>query len=73
MADAAPAMRPLALHGLRGQARAMRRQIDRAFQLAFTRSPDATEARAAEAVVREHGLPTLCRVIFNANELLFIP
>jgi hypothetical protein len=51
----------------------VRRQIDRAFQLAFTRSPDATEARAAEAVVREHGLPTLCRVIFNANEFLFIP
>ena len=51
----------------------VRRQIDRAFQLAFTRSPDEIELAAAEAVVREHGLPTLCRVIFNMNEFLFIP
>ena len=50
-----------------------RRQIERAFQLAFTRSPDAVEASAAEVVVREHGLPTLCRVIFNSNEFLFVP
>jgi hypothetical protein len=51
----------------------VQRQIDRAFQLAYTRSPDAIEATAAETVVREHGLPTLCRVIFNSNEFLFIP
>ena len=37
MADAAPAMRPLALHGLRGQARAMRRQIDRVIHAADER------------------------------------
>jgi hypothetical protein len=49
------------------------RRIDRAFQLAFTRSPDAAEASDAEAVVREHGLATLCRVIFNSNEFVFIP
>jgi len=52
---------------------AVRRQIDRAFQLAFSRSPDAMEASIAESVVRKHGLPTLCRVIFNSNEFLFIP
>jgi hypothetical protein len=51
----------------------VRRRIDRAFQLAFTRSPDAVEASDAEAVVREHGLATLCRVIFNSNEFVFIP
>ncbi|MCE9630446.1 MAG: PSD1 and planctomycete cytochrome C domain-containing protein [Planctomycetia bacterium] len=51
----------------------VRRQIDRAFQFAFTRSPDALEMSAAEAVVREHGLATLCRVIFNSNEFLFVP
>jgi hypothetical protein len=33
-ADAAPTMRPLALHGLRSQARAMRRQIDRVIHAA---------------------------------------
>jgi hypothetical protein len=50
----------------------IRRQVDRAFQLAFTRPPDGVEAAAAEAAVREHGLPTLCRVIFNMNEFLFV-
>jgi hypothetical protein len=52
---------------------AVRRQIDRAFELAFTRLPDAIETRATEAIVREHGLPTLCRVIFNSNEFVFVP
>jgi hypothetical protein len=33
-AEAAPTLRPLALHGLRGEARAMRRQIDRVIQAA---------------------------------------
>jgi hypothetical protein len=51
----------------------VRRQIVRAFQLAYARSPDAIEASAAETIVREHGLPTLCRVIVNSNEFLFIP
>jgi hypothetical protein len=51
----------------------VRRHVDRAFQLAFTRSPDAIEQSAAETVTREYGLPTLCRVIFNSNEFLFIP
>ena len=51
----------------------VRRQVGRAFELAFTRTPDAVETAAAEAVVREHGLPALCRVIFNMNEFVFIP
>ncbi len=51
----------------------LRRQIERAFELALSRVPDAVEARAAEAVVREHGLATLCRVIFNSNEFVFVP
>ena len=54
-------------------AESVRRQVDRAFQLAYARSPDAVEASASEAVVREYGLPTLCRVIFNSNEFLFVP
>jgi len=55
------------------EADAVRQQIDLAFQLAFTRSPDPTEVSAAEALVREHGLPMLCRVIFNSNEFVFVP
>jgi len=51
----------------------VRRQVERAFTLAFARPPDAAEADAAGRVVREHGLATLCRVIFNTNEFLFLP
>ena len=51
----------------------VRWQIDRAFELALSRSPDAVEASAVEAVVGEHGLATLCRVIFNSNEFVFVP
>jgi hypothetical protein len=51
----------------------VRRQIDRAFQLAYARPPDPVEMSAAEGMIREHGLPLLCRVIFNSNEFLFVP
>ncbi len=47
--------------------------IARAFELALGRSPDEVEMSAAEEVVRIHGLPTLCRVLFNSNEFVFVP
>jgi hypothetical protein len=50
-----------------------RRRVERAFRLAFSRAPDAAETEAAARVVREHGLPALCRVLFNTNEFLFLP
>jgi hypothetical protein len=51
----------------------LRRHIDHAFRLAYARPPDPFEMSAAEGMVREHGLPLLCRVIFNSNEFLFVP
>ncbi len=48
-------------------------QIRRAWQLAFNRNPNADELRDADPVVREHGLATLCRALFNSNEFLFVP
>ncbi|HSI11441.1 MAG TPA: DUF1553 domain-containing protein, partial [Chthoniobacter sp.] len=48
-------------------------QIRRAYQLALSRDPSAGELRDAEPTVREFGLPTLCRALFNSNEFLFIP
>ncbi|MEW6306055.1 MAG: PSD1 and planctomycete cytochrome C domain-containing protein [Verrucomicrobiota bacterium] len=51
----------------------VRKQIRRAYQLAFSRDPRAEELRDAEPVVREHGLATLCRALFNSNEFLFLP
>ncbi len=47
-------------------------QVDRAFQLAFSRSPTDAEVEMAEEVIREHGLPLFCRAIFNANEFLYV-
>ena len=48
-------------------------RIERAFRLALGRPPAADEADDAEVVVRVHGLATLCRVLFNTNEFLFVP
>jgi hypothetical protein len=48
-------------------------QICRAYQLAFGRNPDAVEINDSIAVVEQHGMSTLCRVIFNSNEFLFLP
>lgn len=48
-------------------------QIAAAFQLAFGRNPTESEMSASSSVVQEHGLTTLCRVLFNSNEFLFIP
>ena len=49
------------------------RQIQRAYQLALGRDASPEELRDAAPVVSEHGLGTLCRVLFNSIEFLFIP
>ena len=48
-------------------------QVRRIYALAYGRLPEPAELGDAESVVRDHGLPTLCRAIFNSNEFLFIP
>jgi mono/diheme cytochrome c family protein len=48
-------------------------QIHRAYGLALGRTPEPDEIADAELIVREHGLPTLCRALFNSSEFLFIP
>ena len=49
------------------------RQIQRAYQLAFSRSPSAADLADVQPVVAAHGLATLCRALFNSNEFLFVP
>jgi hypothetical protein len=49
------------------------KQIRRAYQLALSRSPTSAEMADARPVVGAHGLPTLCRALFNSNEFLFMP
>jgi len=48
-------------------------KVTHAFQFAFGRSPNPVEAKAAIATAKAHGLATLCRVLLNSNEFLFIP
>lgn len=48
-------------------------QVQRAFHLTLGRGADAEEVAAAKDLVAKHGLPALCRALFNANEFLFIP
>jgi hypothetical protein len=49
------------------------KQLRRAYQIAFNRDPSSDEIADAEQVVREFGLATLCRVLFNSNEFLVLP
>jgi hypothetical protein len=47
-------------------------QVQRAFLLALGRAPTDVEAKASEKLVRRHNLALLCRVLFNANEFVFV-
>jgi hypothetical protein len=47
-------------------------QVERAFFLALGRAPDRAERDAVAAHARRHDLAAACRVLFNANEFLFV-
>lgn len=47
-------------------------QVRRVFEHAYGRPPDSAEQPPCEKLVRDHGLATLCRVVFNSNELLYV-
>jgi hypothetical protein len=48
------------------------RQIDAAYRLAFGRLPKAEERAAVVAYAKKHGLANACRLLFNANEFVFV-
>ncbi len=48
------------------------RQVDRAYHLAFGRSPDVAERQEAVKLVEKFGASTLARVLFNSNEFLYV-
>ncbi len=48
------------------------KQVDAAYRLTFGRAPSAEERDALAAYARKHGLAKACRVLFNANEFVFI-
>ena len=47
-------------------------QVDLAWKLAVAREPTAEERELSMRLVRQHGLPALCRGLFNANEFVII-
>ncbi len=47
-------------------------QVTAGFRLAFGRAPTPAESTAMTAFVREQGLPSFCRVLFNTNEFFFV-
>ncbi len=49
------------------------RRIRRIYELGLGRDPEPAELEEAVQVEREHGLPTVCRALFNSNEFLFLP
>ena len=46
-------------------------QVGRAYLLALGRPATDTEARRATALAREHGLESVCWVLFNSSEFLY--
>ena len=47
-------------------------QVCQAFLLAFDRDPDQVEVEESVKLIESHGLPALCRVLFNSNEFLYV-
>jgi hypothetical protein len=47
-------------------------QVQAAYRLALGRAPTAEETAALTAYAGRHGLPQMCRVLFNTNEFLFV-
>ena len=50
----------------------LERQIDAVYVTLFGRSPTPEEASAAGSYARQFGLPNTVRVLFNANEVMFL-
>ncbi|MFO0064353.1 MAG: hypothetical protein ACK523_00185, partial [Pirellulaceae bacterium] len=51
----------------------VRGQVIEATWRAFGRDPTAVELEEMVGLVERRGLAALCRVLFNTNELLFVP
>ena len=47
-------------------------QVDLAFRLFYARPPDAFERENSAAMIREHGLQSFTRALYNTSEFLFV-
>src|SRR5438105_5360621 len=57
---------------LRKESTEVAAQVERAYRLALGRPPSPEERSALGDFARKHGLPATCRLLFNANEFVFI-
>jgi mono/diheme cytochrome c family protein len=48
------------------------RQIERAYELLFSRTPTLEEGTLCLELIDQHGLEALCRALFNANEFIMV-
>lgn len=55
---------------LKKEAKNVDEQVTRAFHLLFNRAPNTDEQREAAAFAQSHGLPALCRALYNSNEFI---
>ena len=49
-----------------------RAQVERAFQLAFARNPSTEELKRYDEFVQSEGLVSVCRVLLNTNEFVYV-
>ncbi len=49
----------------------LQKQIELAYEFAYSRMPSAEELQAGLIVAKEHGLETLCWAIYNSSEFLY--
>jgi hypothetical protein len=47
-------------------------QVDLAFALLLSRSPNASEKNKLSEYASRHGLEAMCRLMFNLNEFAFV-
>ncbi len=57
---------------LKNQYKDTSQQIEAAYERVLLRRPTTQERTEAVSLVDQHGLDSLCRVLFNSNEFLFI-
>ena len=62
----------LAARATRESDRGLDNEIRRVYDLAFHRPAQPEELAEAKGLVLKHGLPAFCRVVFNANEFLYV-
>jgi hypothetical protein len=50
----------------------LRRQIEKAYELALNRAPSGRELKELERYAKQHGMANTCRIILNSNEFMFL-